>query len=153
VATGQGGRLDEMYGVGEGGNPSRYLAGVDDQTVDLWNREIDRLLEELSNDNLTVPPELFLEPLDESISDKEITEEDLTKEDGDQKEQPEVALPGPVTVAPGLAEQISQVSGGFEQGRQQLSASSPGEKGSQEEANQVEIKKAFQEVFEMLQCQ
>ncbi len=78
--------------------------------------------------------------------------EEASDEVADEQTDESVA-PAALTVAPGLADQISQVADNFETGRSQLAAESAKKPAPVDAAAKAEMKEAFKEVYEMLQCQ
>jgi hypothetical protein len=145
-------------------SPLREWAGLTDEEIEELNREIERLLAQLSQDNLPTPPELLLETENDEGDDQEeeelqLDEEEGDSEEGDDEEVLEEELPVeppqsdlPPAVAPGLAAQISDAAQSFEKSRQELLAEG-GEKQQKTPAvDQKAISEAFNEVFELLQC-
>ncbi|MCB2180939.1 MAG: tandem-95 repeat protein, partial [Desulfobulbaceae bacterium] len=89
--SGASSQFDKFYG---GESPLSDLAGLSDKNIEAFNREVDRLLEELSDENLPLPPELLLDAdiKEEVLSDEhEGADEKLpdSEDGGDEKRKAE----------------------------------------------------------------
>ncbi len=173
AATGNNRQMAREYGYGPDDAILRYNAGLDPNSINEKNEEIDRILTQLSEENLPIPPELLLieaepaewrQPDEKPVPERRVGEResgrDLNKlsmpeKAGEAKETPalkEKAVP-PIKTAPGLAEQISKAAGSFEQGRQQLLGPDKDKAGAQPPPIPPEIAETFADVYELLQCE